>query len=50
MLEILLRPPKLTYSACIPFTKNKECIQKFKETGDSEYIYQIKLEKKLFSR
>ena len=28
-----------TYSACGPFTKNKERIQKFKETGDLRYIY-----------
>ena len=24
---------------CRPFTKNKERIQKFKETGDTSYIY-----------
>ena len=29
-----------TYTACGPFTKNKERIQKFKETADSQYIYQ----------
>ena len=29
-----------TYSACGPFTSNKKSIQKFKETGDSQYIYQ----------
>ena len=28
--------------------KNKERIQKFKETGDSRYIYQIKLGKACF--
>ena len=28
------------YSACAPFTKNKERIQKFKETRDSRHIYQ----------
>ena len=27
------------YSACGPFTKNKERIQKFKERGDTKYIY-----------
>ena len=27
------------YSACGTFTKNKERIQKFKETGDTKYIY-----------
>ena len=27
------------YSARGPFTKNKERIQKFRETGDTKYIY-----------
>ena len=30
-----LKQPKFTYSACGLFTKNKERIQKVKETGDS---------------
>ena len=30
-----LRQPGFTYSACRPFTKNKERIQKFKELEDS---------------
>ena len=29
-------------TACGPFTKNEERIQKVKETGDSRYIYQNK--------
>ena len=29
-----------TYSALGPFTKNKERIQKFRETGDTSYIYE----------
>ena len=33
-----LRQPGFTYSACEPFTKDKEIIQKFKETRDSRYI------------
>ena len=33
-----------TYSACGPFAENKERIQKFKETGNSRYIYQNKLD------
>ena len=33
-----LRQPQVVYSACGPFTKNKERIQKFKETGDTSYI------------
>ena len=36
--EIHLKQPEFTYSACGPFTKNKERIKKFKETGDSRYI------------
>ena len=39
MPELHLRQPGFTYSACGPFTKNKERIQKFKQTGDSRYIY-----------
>ena len=31
--------------ACGPFTKNKERIQKFKETGDSRYIYKNEFDK-----
>ena len=31
---------KFTRSPCGPFAKSKERIKKFKETGDSRYIYQ----------
>ena len=34
-----LKEPPFTYSACEPFTKNKERMQKVKETGDTSYIY-----------
>ena len=34
MPEMDLRQSGFTYSACASFTKNKERIQKFKETGD----------------
>ena len=37
-----------TYSACEPFTKNKERIQEFKETGDITYIYKNELDKAYF--
>ena len=40
MAEMHSRQPRFTCSACGPFTKNKERVQKFKETGDSRYIYQ----------
>ena len=48
MPEMHLRQPGFTYSACRPFTKNKERTQKFKETGDSKYIYQNELDKACF--
>ena len=34
--------------ACGPFTKNKERIQKFKEAGDTSYIYKNELDKTYF--
>ena len=43
-----LRQPRFTYSTCGLFTKNKERIQKFNETGDSRYIYQNELGKACF--
>ena len=39
MPEMNLRKFGFTYSACETFTKKKKRIQKFKETGDSRYIY-----------
>ena len=45
MPEMHLKQPGFTYSACGPFTKNKERIQKFKETGDTSYIYKNELGK-----
>ena len=37
-----------TYSACGPFSKNEERIQKFKETGDRNYIYKNQFDKACF--
>ena len=48
MPEMHLKQPGFTYSAYGPFTKNKERIQKFKETGDTSYIYKSKLDKVCF--
>ena len=44
MPEMYLRQSRFTFSAYEPFTRNKERIQKFRETGDSRYIYQNELE------
>ena len=46
--EMHLRQPRFTYSACGPLTKNKERIQKLKETEDSRYIYQNEQDKTCF--
>ena len=43
-----LKHPGFTYSACEPITKNKERIQKFKETADTSYIYKNDLDKACF--
>ena len=48
MPEMHLKQPEFTYSACEPFTKNKERNQKFKETGDPRYIYRNELDKPCF--
>ena len=48
MPEMHLRQPGITYSACEPFTKNKERIQRFKETGDTSHIYKNELDKACF--
>ena len=44
--EMHLRQSRFTYSACGSFTKER--IQKFKETGNSRYIYQNELDKACF--
>ena len=48
MPEMPLRQPGFTYNTNGPFTKKKERIQIFKETEDSRYIYQNKLENACF--
>ena len=49
MTEMHLKQPGFTHSACRSFTKNKEILQKFKETGDTSYIYKNKLDKAFFN-
>ena len=46
--EMHLKQPEFAYSARGPFTKNKERIQKLKETGDTSYIYKNELDKACF--
>ena len=48
MPGIHLRQPQFTYTACGPFTKHEQRIQKLKETGDTNYIYKNELDKACF--
>ena len=48
MPEMHVKQPRFNYSACGPFTKKKERIQKFKETGDMSYICKNELDKACF--
>ena len=43
-----LREPRFTYSACGPFTKNKERVRKFMQTGNTDFIYKNELNKACF--
>ena len=48
MPEMHLRQPGFTYSTCGSFTKNKGRIQKFMQTGNTDFIYKNKLDKACF--
>ena len=48
MPEMHLKQLRFTYSACGPFTKNKERIQKFKETEYTNHINKNELDKACF--
>ena len=48
MPEIYLKQPGFTYSACGAFTQNRERIEKFIQTGNTEYIYKNDLDKACF--
>ena len=48
MPQMHLRQPGFTYSACGPFTKNKDRIEKFMKTGNTDFIYENELDKACF--
>ena len=48
MQEMHLKQPGFTYSASGPFTKNKEIIEKFMQTGNTDFIYRNGLDKAFF--
>ena len=48
MPEMHLKQSGFTYSACGPFTKNKERIEMFMQTGNTDFIYKNELDKACF--
>ena len=48
MPEVHFKQPGFTYSACGPFTKIKERIGKFMQTGNTDFIYRNRLDKACF--
>ena len=44
-----LKQPGFTYSACGPFTKHRERIQKFREAGNLKDLYKNELDKGCFA-
>ena len=48
MPKMHLKHPSFTFSTCGPFTKNKERIEKFMQTGNIDFIYKNELDKACF--
>ena len=48
MPQMHLKQPSFTYSACGPFTKSKERIEKFIQTGNTYFIYRNEVDKACF--
>ena len=48
MPEMHLKQPGFTYSACGPFTKNKERIETFMQIGNTNFFYKTELDKACF--
>ena len=48
MPELYLKQPGFTYSAYGPFTRSKERIERFMQTGNTEFIYRNELDKVCF--
>ena len=48
MTEMQLKQPDFTNSSCGPFTKSKKRIEKFMQTGNTEYKKKNDLDKACF--
>ena len=49
MPELHLKQPGFTYSACGPFAKHREIIQKFRGSGNLKHLYRDILDKVCFA-
>ena len=49
MSQFRLKQPWFTYSACGPFTKHREWIQEFRQTGNLKHLYRNELDKACFA-
>ena len=49
MPELHLKQPGFNYSACGPFTKHRQRIQKFRETSNLKHLYRNELDKACFA-
>ena len=48
MLEMHLKQPGFICSACGPFTKNKEIMEKIMQSGNTDFICRNELDKSCF--
>ena len=48
MTELHLKQSGFTFNACCPFKRNKERIEKFKQTKNTDFIFRIELDKACF--
>ena len=49
MPQFRLKQQGFTYSACGPFTKHREWIQEFRQTGNLKHLYRNELDKACFA-
>ena len=46
--DLHLKQPSFTYSACYPFTRIKERVEKFMQSGNTDFIYRNEFDKACF--
>ena len=49
MPDMHLKQPGFTYCACAPFTKNKGRIEKFMQTGNTDFFIKMNLIRLVFN-